>query len=381
MRIFLFCLIAALPLWSAPPENALQEAAKAYAAGDTATAIRLYRAFLKEYPDAAEIRSNLGAALVGDGQIAAAVTEYQTALRQLPNNPRVRMNLALAYYKLGRFPEAVQELTVLRQLQPEEPKPALLLGDCLMQMGETQKAVDVLTALQAEYPDDRAAIYLLGTALLKQNKTAQAQAILEKIMRGGESAESAYLQGQSEYLQKNLMAAMGHLARAVELNPQLPGAHSLYGRVLRDVGKGDEGTAQFYEELKWNPYDFTGNIEVAMMLKQDGKLDESLTHLSKALQVRPGDPGALFQRALIHSSQGQLDLARQELERLVKEYPNFSEAHAALATVYYKLKRPVDGDKERAAAKRAQEQETKGPTGGGKSVTPMKPTIPKSATK
>jgi hypothetical protein len=33
---------------------------------------------------------------------------------------------------------------------------------------------------------------------------------------------------------------------------------------------------------------------------------------------------------------------------MVKEAPNFTEAHVTLATVYYRLRRKEDGDRERA---------------------------------
>ena len=45
----------------------------------------------------------------------------------------------------------------------------------------------------------------------------------------------------------------------------------------------------------------------------------------------------------------------QELEQLTRDYPNFSEAHAALARTYYKLKRTADGDRETAEARRVRE--------------------------
>jgi tetratricopeptide (TPR) repeat protein len=78
-----------------------------------------------------------------------------------------------------------------------------------------------------------------------------------------------------------------------------------------------------------------------------------------ALQVRPNDPGALYQRASIHLTQGLTADAQQELEQLTKAYPNFSEAHAALARVYYKLQRKADGDREAAEARRVREEAQK----------------------
>ena len=104
------------------PQDPLRQAQAALQSGDMGGAIRLYREFLKTYPDAAEIRSNLGAALVQDGQFAAAVTEYNIALQRLPNNRRIRMNLALAYYKLGQLPEAEKHLELLYQSQPLDVK-------------------------------------------------------------------------------------------------------------------------------------------------------------------------------------------------------------------------------------------------------------------
>jgi tetratricopeptide (TPR) repeat protein len=346
-------------LWAGGSEDPLREAQTALQSGDVATAIRLYREFLRSYPDAAEIRSNLGAALVQDGQLAGAITEYKIALQQLPNNPRVRMNLALAYYKLGRLPEAVEHLEVLHKLQPLELKPALLLADCLLEANRPANAVEVLSPMHQEYPDDHAVVYVLGMALMKDNRIQEAQVLLDGILSDGESAEAAFLLGQSELLRNDLTAAAGHLARAVELDPKMPWVHALYGQALKAAGKGEAATVQFNEELKVNPYDFTANTEIALLLLQDGKPNEALSHITIALQVRPNDPGALYQRASIHLTQGLADQALQELEQLIRDHPDFSEAHAALARVYYKLKRTADGDREAAEARRVREEAQK----------------------
>jgi len=84
------------------------------------------------------------------------------------------------------------------------------------------------------------------------------------------------------------------------------------------------------------------------VLKQDENLDEAVKYLRRALQVRPGDLSVRYQLASIDFSQGKLEPARTALESIIHEAPNFTEAHVTLATVYYRLKRKVDGDKERA---------------------------------
>jgi Tfp pilus assembly protein PilF len=196
-------------------------------------------------------------------------------------------------------------------------------------------------------------------ALLQAKHTEQAQRVLDRILGEGESAESAYLLGQSEYLNNNRVAAASHLARAVQLNPKLPGVHSLYGQVLRGNSQLEEATAQFRLELEVNPYDFAANVEMSLLDKQDGKLDEAMFLIGRALQVRPGDPAALFQRASILFAQDRIEPSRQEFVSLLEKYPDYPEAHAALARVYYRMKRQADGDRESATARRLQAESQK----------------------
>src|SRR5690242_6104677 len=84
-----------------PPERILDRAITLHEAGHIDAAIREYQAYLKLRPGAAEIHSNLGAALVRAVRYEEAIAEYKQALAKDPGNPPVRLNLALAYYKSG----------------------------------------------------------------------------------------------------------------------------------------------------------------------------------------------------------------------------------------------------------------------------------------
>jgi predicted Zn-dependent protease len=84
------------------------------------------------------------------------------------------------------------------------------------------------------------------------------------------------------------------------------------------------------------------------LLKDDKKFPEALVCLRRAMQVRPNDLGVRYQLASITLHEGKLEDARRELEAIIKESPAFTEAHVTLATVYYRLNRKLDGDRERA---------------------------------
>jgi tetratricopeptide (TPR) repeat protein len=101
-------------------------------------------------------------------------------------------------------------------------------------------------------------------------------------------------------------------------------------------------------ELAVNPNHFDAHLLLALLLRQDSRDDESRAHVEKALALRPGDPGALYQLALVQVASGELEPARRTLEPLVRENPDFTEAHVSLATVYYRLGRREDGAREQA---------------------------------
>jgi len=91
---------------------------------------------------------------------------------------------------------------------------------------------------------------------------------------------------------------------------------------------------------------------MAILLKEDGKVDEALSFVRRAMQIRPKDLLARYQLATLEFQQGSLEPARARLEAIVREAPAYVEAHVTLATVYYRLQRKPDGDRERAVVQK-----------------------------
>jgi len=78
--------------------------------------------------------------------------------------------------------------------------------------------------------------------------------------------------------------------------------------------------------------------------------------------LRPRDSYARYHLGALYSTMGRADDARALLEDVVKEFPEFIEARVLLASVYYRLNRKPDGDRERAIVDRLNvEQQAKQP--------------------
>ena|SRR6266566_762118 len=347
--LLVFLLGAASSFAQAPrnPQELLKEAISLHQSGKLDQAIADYRLFLEQYPDIAQARSDLGAALAGAGRYEEAITEYQRAL-QLKPIPQVRLNLALAYYKSSKLSFAVDELNKVRRDLPNELRPTLLLADCYLRLGENKKVIDLLNPVQLANQDDLAIVYMLGTALVRDGQADRGQVLIDRILKNGDSAEARLLLGTTKLMVNDFSGALVDLQKAVELNPNLPDLYAYYGAAL--LATGDQPGAQkaFERALQGDANNFDANLRMGVLLRKDEKYDEAMPHLRHALEIRPGDAGVRYQIATVKLSLGQLEQARADLESLVAEAPNFTEAHVSLATAYYREKRKADGDRERA---------------------------------
>jgi tetratricopeptide (TPR) repeat protein len=342
----------------------LKPAIEAHRAGRMDDAIREYRAFLKAKPASLEAHSNLGAALAAQGLFAEAITEYKTALKIAPGNPGISYNLALAYYKTGELTFAARELSTLRALVGDDQRIMLLLGDTWLQLGENDKVVRLLLPVSEKDPSDMGVAYVLGTALMRAGKVYEGQKQLDKILRKGDSAEARLLMGTAKVSAADFSGALAEFQRAVAMNPKVPTLQGAYGQALMATGDTAGAAKAFEAELAQNPNDFPSNLNLAVLKKQDQLYDEAGKLLDRALRLRPGDLGVRYQQATILLAENKTESARLALESILKEAPKFVEAHVSLATVYYRLKRKVDGDRERAIVQQlnaeAQEKQPKG---------------------
>ena len=333
------------------PEDLLKEAQSLHQDGKLDRAIEDYLLFLKQYPDVAQVRSNLGAALASAGRYEEAIAEYERAL-QLHALPQIRLNLALAYYKTNRLVLAVQNLEKVHDETPNDLRIVMLLADCHLRLDENKKVVELLDPLEPTQGDDQAIIYMLGTALVRDGQVARGQGIINKILKKGDSAEARLLLGTTKLMAHDAPGALEDLQKAVELNPNLLSAHAYYGRSLRDTANPEDAKKAFRAELSINPNDFDSNLYLGVILKEEQRYGEALPFLKHALEVRPGDLAVLYQVASLHLAARNFNDAERELEALVRASPNFLEAHVALATLYYRLRRKGDGDREQAIVER-----------------------------
>jgi tetratricopeptide (TPR) repeat protein len=336
------------------PRALIQQAYAAQQAGDFAGAAAAYRAFLKLRPDEVGAHSNLGVVLVKLGHYNEAISEYQAAFRLAPDDTRIAVNLALALVKSGRLAEAAESFETLHRRMPEERQITLLLADSQLQLGNDDRVVELLEPLARTDSSDLSIAYMLGMALLRKQRIAEGQILLDRILGNGDTAEARFLLGTRMFETGDYPAAVGKLASAIELNPNLPGLESLYGRALLATGDPDAASAAFRKELASNPNDFPANLALGQILLVRKQYGEAKPVLDRALSLRPKSADAEIACGELLAATNQLDQARTQFEAARQMAPDSLDLHRDLEAVYTRLHLDQDAAREHKEVVRLQ---------------------------
>jgi tetratricopeptide (TPR) repeat protein len=329
-------------------QSVFDRAVQLHQKGDLEGAIRVYLSFLEVHPDQPAVRSNLGAAYARLGRYTEGIEQYRRALALDASNMSIRFNLGVAHFKAMQIPEATVELAQVVAAQPENLNAAYVLADCHLRLGENKKVIELLSPLATAHQDDRTILYALGTALIRDNQIEKGSKLVDRILRDGDSAEARVMLGSARMMRKDYAGALAEFESALKLNSSLPDVHSLYGLALMNTSELDRAKDAFRRELDRNSTHFAANFNLGTILNKEQEFKEALPYLQKALQLKPGDAAVRYQIGSLHVGSRNWTEAQRVLEELVKDEPDFVEAHVSLATVYYRLNRKADGDRERS---------------------------------
>lgn len=363
---------------SAAVDREFERATQLHQSGDLQGAVRAYLEILTTHPARIDVRSNLGAAYSALGRYEEAIGEYKRALVIDGGNHAIRFNLALAYYKAAWFTEAAAELQKFLAAVPNTPQTVnarLVLADSQVRLGEYKKVIQLLSSLAESDPTNRTVAYLLGSALIGDGQLDRGQEIIDRLFRHEDSAEAHLLMASILLLADDAQGALKEVQRAIELNAKLPAVQALHGRVLMRLGDTEKAKVAFKNELASNANDFESNLYLGVLHRQDKQLDEAVSNLRRAIQLRPREQYARYHLAAVFAAAGKPSDALPLLEGVLKEHGDFVEARVLLASVYYRLNRKEDADRQKAIIQKSNaEQQAKQPGAHvGEQVPPPKP--------
>jgi tetratricopeptide (TPR) repeat protein len=126
------------------------------------------------------------------------------------------------------------------------------------------------------------------------------------------------------------------LNKAVELEPKNPQLYTEIGNMYLLLGQQSEAKTEFEKAVEQKLNYVPANIRLAVMLEDEGKIDEAIAKLEWLLATAPNSPEVLFQLGRIYYNQGDTDRAISQFLAALTINPNYSNALYSLGIAYEK---------------------------------------------
>jgi Flp pilus assembly protein TadD len=189
---------------------------------------------------------------------------YEAVLQREPDNSTALKGLLETRLALGDVKGAIAPLEKLAKLNPNETYYAVLLAQAKQQTGDREGAAQTYRTILAAKPGEIMALEGLVGLLVVQQRPEAAVGLLQDTLK-----------------------------TATQANQVQPGAidvtsvQVLLGGVYASSKRYDEAIAIYNEAAKTSPQDFRPIYGKAVVLKEQGKVDEAKPLFTKAIELAP----------------------------------------------------------------------------------------------
>jgi len=311
-------------------------------AGRDDDAIAAYRDASRFKPDFQEVHYNLGILYEKKGQHDEAVVEYKQALKS-GENADVRYRLADIYTRRGSLQQATEQYRILRKSNPSSEVVLQKLASVYTAAGNQKEAIAVYREILRLNPDHLEAHRELATLYKKANLQDEAEKEYREILR----------------LKKDDMDVRGALTSIYVKKKSYP-----------------ELIALLKENLELAPEDTNHHYRLGLVYEFQKDYDNASASYAEAIKYKENNAKALNALGRVKMKTGNIQEAKEYLERAKAADPNMEEAALLLSNIrdeltpvtskYSKSKKGKKGKKskikkKKSTAKKSSSTKTKKP--------------------
>ena len=218
----------------------------------------------------------------------------------------------------------------------------------------------VKTSTRGPDPKDRLESLRLVESLrpiLEDARYEEAIPILQRLIATEPSVSAIQVKLAGCYMDLHqYKKAIPELRKALEMRPDDVDLKMNLGKALLDT-HDFEGAVAVYQNISAKSQDSL-LIQSALEMAYFGsnRFSEAIQECEKVLAVSPEDYGSYLYLGLSLARSGELEAAVPKLQKAVALRPDLPKPHLFLATIYTKLGRNADAERERAEAKRLAER-------------------------
>jgi len=297
-------------------EQALQQGITAQNAGDLQKAERVYQAILQSQPKHPDASYNLGLIAVSVNKADAALPLFKTALEANPKVEQFWLSYIDALIKEKHFDNANE---VLEQAKKQGVA------------GEKLNVLETHLAPTTQVNEPKLAAQKKSLTFSEKRKKLAEQKKQKKAKKQNLKAISppeAEIKSLLEYYQNGQHVEAERLA--VSINKRFP-KHQLgwkvLGAVLKQAGRISESLAACQKSVQLALQDAEAHYNLGITLQELGRLEEAKSSYTQAIALKPDYALAHSNLGVILQELGRLDEAKASYMQAIALKPDYTEAH------------------------------------------------------
>lgn len=306
--------------------DAMSFAIQRHQAGDTASAIGIYREVLRHDPRNDRVTYLLAVCEHQAGHHEAAEQLFQQAIARGAQFAGLHLARGRNFKQQGKYGEAIRCYRQELQANPDSVDALVHLGIVLWRDDQASEAVEVLTAALALAPQSFEAALNCANALL----------------------------GMERYDE-----AISMYTRALALHPESPDAHNNLGKAYIAIGKWDEGRRRFDRAIELMPSHAEALFNLGDLLFFAGDAVEAEKYYAQAVAVRPAFAEGHMALGRAHFDAGRFEEALRSFDRMIELAPVSAAAQVWRGIVLREMQRVGEAlsafEKATALSKRPEE--------------------------
>lgn len=252
---------------SATPVNAdFNRGVSAMREGNLDEAKAIFESIVKQQPQFAEARLNLGLINEEQSDYDEAIASFQKALVLKPRLHGANLFLGIAEFRLNHLDQARAAVAKETTNYPKDAAPWMWLGVVSLAQDDPEDAAEALDKAAKLKPDDQDILYHRGRAHLLVSKNSYA----EMFKVNSDSWLVHRVIGQAAAEADRHTDAITEYEAAIKLAPTQPGLHEELGSEYRAVNKIAEAEAAFEDELKIDPHNVLARYKLGAIEVEKG---------------------------------------------------------------------------------------------------------------
>lgn len=292
--------------------------AQLIAKSSRAEALAFLKEFLDKYPGAQDVRLAYARMLVAGNQFDEAYKQFVQLATELPNSSEIAMAAGLLSLQMGKLDDAETYLSRTLDLGEEDGG---VVRYYLGQVAEERKEYELAAS---RYLSITSGEYLissrtrLASMLARQGKLVEARTVLKEITPTNDVQKVQLIQAEADLLResRDYAGVFALLDAAVKERPEHVDLLYDHAMAAEKLNKLEVMEKDLRMVIKLKPdYAHAYNALGYTLVEKTDRLAEASELLGKAISLAPEDPFILDSLGWLQYRKGNLDKAKEFLER------------------------------------------------------------------